>query len=138
MSAYVVVDIEVTDPEGYKEYVKVAPQTVDPAAADANTILKVRRDRICAEWLACQSSTTITDSAGKPRELCYSLGRCDEASGSKSAGSCGNWLDPPLRQQHPLDEADYVGRNITWAGQDYSGYSIPGLCSLDAVNSSPA
>ncbi|MHB8777643.1 MAG: DUF1330 domain-containing protein [Anaerolineales bacterium] len=29
MSAYVVVDIEVTDPEGYKEYVKLAPQTVE-------------------------------------------------------------------------------------------------------------
>lgn len=29
MSAYVVVDIEVTDPEGYKEYVKAAPQTVE-------------------------------------------------------------------------------------------------------------
>ncbi len=28
MSAYVVVDIEVTDPEGYKEYVKLAPPTV--------------------------------------------------------------------------------------------------------------
>ncbi len=28
MSAYVVVDIEVTDPEGYKEYVKLAPATV--------------------------------------------------------------------------------------------------------------
>lgn len=29
MSAYVIVDIEVTDPEGYKEYVKAAPQTVE-------------------------------------------------------------------------------------------------------------
>ncbi len=28
MSAYVVVDIDVTDPEGYKEYVKIAPATV--------------------------------------------------------------------------------------------------------------
>lgn len=28
MSAYVIVDIEVTDPEGYKEYIKVAPETV--------------------------------------------------------------------------------------------------------------
>lgn len=28
MPAYVVVDIEVTDPEGYKEYVKIAPATV--------------------------------------------------------------------------------------------------------------
>lgn len=28
MSAYVIVDIEVTDPEGYKEYVKIAPATV--------------------------------------------------------------------------------------------------------------
>ncbi len=28
MSAYVVVDIEVTDPEGYQEYVKLAPATV--------------------------------------------------------------------------------------------------------------
>ena len=28
MTAYVIVDIEVTDPEGYKEYVKMAPETV--------------------------------------------------------------------------------------------------------------
>ena len=28
MSAYVIVDIEVIDPEGYKEYVKLAPETV--------------------------------------------------------------------------------------------------------------
>ncbi len=28
MPAYVIVDIEVTDPEGYKEYVKAAPATV--------------------------------------------------------------------------------------------------------------
>ena len=28
MSAYVIVDIEVTDPEGYQEYVKLASGTV--------------------------------------------------------------------------------------------------------------
>lgn len=28
MSAYVIVDIEVTDPQGYQEYVKLAPATV--------------------------------------------------------------------------------------------------------------
>ena len=28
MTAYVIVDIEVTDPEGYKEYIKVAPPAV--------------------------------------------------------------------------------------------------------------
>ncbi len=28
MSAYVIVDIDVTDPEGYKEYAKLAPATV--------------------------------------------------------------------------------------------------------------
>ena len=28
MSAYVIVDIEVMDPEGYKEYVKLAPDTL--------------------------------------------------------------------------------------------------------------
>ncbi len=28
MSAYVILDIDVTDPEGYKEYVKLAPATV--------------------------------------------------------------------------------------------------------------
>ncbi len=28
MSAYVIVDIDVTDPEGYKEYVRLAPDTV--------------------------------------------------------------------------------------------------------------
>jgi len=29
MTAYVIVDIEVTDPEGYKEYVKLAPEAVN-------------------------------------------------------------------------------------------------------------
>ena len=28
MTAYVIVDIEVTDPEGYKEYIKLAPTAV--------------------------------------------------------------------------------------------------------------
>ncbi len=28
MTAYVIMDIEVTDPEGYKEYVKLAPEAV--------------------------------------------------------------------------------------------------------------
>ena len=28
MAAYVIVDIEVTDPEGYKEYAKLAPEAV--------------------------------------------------------------------------------------------------------------
>ena len=28
MTAYVIIDIEVTDPEGYKEYVKMAPEVV--------------------------------------------------------------------------------------------------------------
>ena len=28
MTAYVIVDIEVSDPEGYKEYVKLAPEAV--------------------------------------------------------------------------------------------------------------
>ncbi len=28
MSAYVIVDIDVNDPEGYKQYVQVAPETV--------------------------------------------------------------------------------------------------------------
>jgi uncharacterized protein (DUF1330 family) len=29
MTAYVIVDIEVTDPEGYKEYAKLAPEAVN-------------------------------------------------------------------------------------------------------------
>jgi uncharacterized protein (DUF1330 family) len=28
MSAYIILDIEVTDPEGYKEYIKLGPPTV--------------------------------------------------------------------------------------------------------------
>ncbi len=29
MSAYVIVDIDVTDPEGYKEYVRLAPASIE-------------------------------------------------------------------------------------------------------------
>ncbi len=99
-----------------------APVSADPN--DSNTILKVARDRVCGEWLSCQSESTQFVN-GKTSSVCYALGRCNEW-GAAGVGKCGNWLNPEPNPQ-PLNTVSYQARGTDWSSQEYSGYSIPNL-----------
>jgi len=114
---------------------------VPPASAgttDTNIIMKVRRDRVCGEWLSCMSESTRF--IGKsPRNICYALGRCDRW-GSEETGKCGNWLTPSATPQ-VLNESVYRERRtggadatkFDWGDKEYSGYSIPGIYPIDVL-----
>ncbi|MFA6391707.1 MAG: PA14 domain-containing protein [Patescibacteria group bacterium] len=87
--------------------------TAESPSLDSNTVLKVKRDRVCEEWLYCKTSfevddETDTDGDGKTKEdVCFEIGLCDEAG---SNGSCASTIDTaPVNvtgdtPAYPLDE----------------------------------
>jgi len=96
---------------------KCTPSTVK----DANTILKVTRDRECGEWLACKTSYSAYDPITKKSKLvCAELGLCDKAG---SSNTCANFISNS--DGGKILTADYYSqRETSWKGGDYSGYSL--------------
>lgn len=108
------------------KYSSVNTDTPGSSDYDSNIILKVDRNRQCSEWLACKSSMTVWGSDNRPREVCQELGVCRELG---PAGQCVKWVDSTLAASgaNPLpilNEAYYVGRDVSWYGEEYSGYSL--------------
>ncbi|MDO8499245.1 MAG: hypothetical protein Q7S66_01125 [bacterium] len=119
-------------------------QPVGVAFNDANTIVKVTRDRECAEWGYCQSYSTVIDpSTGQKTFKCDNLGLCSESGASRFANSLGNCLvdvsaTTDSRGQ-PLDLESYFKRDISWRGREFSGFSVfnsYNLVDLTALRSS--
>src|SRR3989339_847871 len=95
---------------------------------NTNLIFKVRKDRVCGEWLSCKTSNTIWDSyTNKKREICEGVGLCNKVAEGNQAVTCGQWIDDNLENDTPqiLDLKQYTSRDTGWSGQEYSGYSIP-------------
>jgi hypothetical protein len=102
----------------------VAPES-QTGPFDSNLILKVNRDRTCAEWLACRSSIPQRDpGTGGPVNLCYQYAACE---GTTNGADCVNWVDRSKivpGAENRLTEANYISRNTRWDGVEYSGYSL--------------
>ncbi len=99
---------------------------------DANTVLKVRRDRVCGEWLSCIGSRVVWDpTTGSPRQECEFVGRCDKLIGSGESSSCGHLI----YQAEPrvLTESLYQDRDVSWSGMDYSGYSLYNMYPVERL-----
>lgn len=112
-----------------KDFALVAPSST--AANDSNAILKVSKDRECGEWLQCRSSHRVWDAAaGKYKEVCDALGRCNQAASANSAAgsditNCANWVDGTHElANNLLTDGAYRNRATSWEGMDFSGYSI--------------
>ncbi|MEK7073331.1 MAG: hypothetical protein AAB974_02745, partial [Patescibacteria group bacterium] len=102
---------------------------------DANVVLNVTRDRVCGEWLACQSSTPVWDpSRNRFIEICDAIGRCNEYQRNGDSTQCVSWVN---REPEILTEDTYTERNVSYAGLDYSGYSIPHLFDVESLRQIP-
>lgn len=94
---------------------------------DANIILKVTRDRVCSEWLECNSEEIVNDPAtGRQTSRCLGLGTCTHKG---TDGRCDSWSSLG-DSSGELSVAKYTGRVVDSSGNDYAGYSIPGLPSV--------
>lgn len=101
---------------------------------DSNMKLRVLRDRECGEWLSCRSSVSVWDpEASEYKNVCTNLGLCNQYSTSVESGECVNFIE----SEHSgdiLTEAQYVSRDVSWEGMDYSGYSIPNYYPIDEIS----
>jgi hypothetical protein len=92
---------------------------------DTNIILKVDRDRECAEWLSCRGSLPVPDenSANGFRDACYALQLCDQGSSTTCTHPVYASSTPYLTEK--LTYENYVKRDVSWTeGKEFSGYSI--------------
>ena len=89
------------DGKGYKELVFDADATIDDNVGvtpksgnkkNANALIKVRPDRVCNEWLACNSY--IQDKQGN--QVCYGIGLCDSLD---DKGDCNSFAAAPKANQ---------------------------------------
>ena len=96
------------------------------AGNDANILLKVTRDRVCSEWLECNTDQTTVDPAtGRDTTRCLSLGSCLKKGAD---GRCVQWGQVEtdlLKQKMALTNVLYSSRNVNSSGSDFSGFSIP-------------
>jgi len=101
--------------------------------SDANVLLKVNVDRDCAQWLGCQSSETVFDSAtSKYKEICTNVALCDQATDKPGDIFCANYVDRAATSTEAVmqrgkffDIGSYVDRPVGLGEKDYSGYAIP-------------
>jgi hypothetical protein len=107
----------------------------DRMPSDVNTLLKVTRDKQCAEWLTCGASLKSLDSdTGQIQDACVSLIACDELSSDK-AGVCAHpFMHGKDAQPLTLEYYHQMRAKSGWADLDYSAYSIPGLYPLDSLS----
>jgi len=89
---------------------------------DANTIVKVRRDRECRRWLECGDFIRVTDANGGKKDLCTSRYLCEEMD--ESSGVCTK----------PVEFEDFERVNQTYTMpsfadkiKNYSGMTVTGL-----------
>ena len=90
---------------------------------DTNTVLKVRQDRECAEWLECdQYSLPIYDSVkGRWTARCAGIDTCQNNMRIGDNYVCTDFKEVP---KEILTADEYASRDTSWRGLEYSGYSI--------------
>jgi len=96
----------------------------DSFVNNGNTVVKVQRDRTCAEWLTPADQEVVYDSSGKALNTTFNLLSCQYMS----SGECSK-LAPALPPQY-LDYRLYALRGFGWNTLDYSGYSLANRYSL--------
>ncbi|HLD18160.1 MAG TPA: hypothetical protein VJB99_03760, partial [Patescibacteria group bacterium] len=101
-------------------------ETVDSAYAfqnDTNRILRISRDRTCAEWLACDSLQHAWDETrANWRTVCESVQTCNAYATSSENGFCSSWVE---KEPVILNASVYSARDVSWYGLESSGYAIP-------------
>jgi hypothetical protein len=69
-------------------------------ACDTNAVLKVQKDRICSQWIACETAEVVTDASGSQKYSCFSLQPCEEMN---EEGRCTSWVSKPVYEDLNVD-----------------------------------
>ncbi|MFB6181565.1 MAG: hypothetical protein ABEJ24_01575, partial [Candidatus Magasanikbacteria bacterium] len=134
---------------------KYAP--VDPATTgklDADMIFKVERDRQCKQWWSCTAQKSIYQN-GSRQSVCTEYSLCNKASEGGdcltpiSSGGTGYCSETPGQScvsddvcpsnncifPEPLTTQNYVERDTSFYGTEYSGGSVLNLYNINQLKS---
>jgi hypothetical protein len=104
---------------------------VNPLPGDnSNILVKVAKDRQCAEWLSCKSSTAVFDpNTASYKVICDALDSCIGYGDNNNITQCAEWGSntdtTPLTFEEYQSRATGVNDHLQWSDQDYLGYSTP-------------
>jgi hypothetical protein len=82
--------------------------------------------------LSCSDAQTTWDERTSSYvNICGDIGLCTQYSGAGDASFCSAWKenDPAV----VLETDVYSERDVSWYGEDYSGYAIPNLLPVDKL-----
>ncbi len=100
------------------------------SACEANTLVKVRPDRSCGEWLYCETLSQSENAQGVVENQCYGIGLCNELDeNGKCTGVVQRESAPSNELNNPADIADLTGYSLpgyNWGG----GESVAGYVPL--------
>lgn len=65
-------------------------------ACDTNTVLKVKKDRVCGEWLGCLTAQVTQTEGGDASTQCFEISHCEELDEN---GTCKRWVPKPAYDQ---------------------------------------
>lgn len=107
-------------------YTSGGPQRIAVNPNDSNTLIQVRRDRVCGEWLTCSGTTSTFDpQTGRQKVLCNTVTSCRQyAKVGQATAQCTDSNFTPETSRQILNKDLYVSRDVTFKGMDYSGDSI--------------
>ncbi|KKU73948.1 MAG: hypothetical protein UX98_C0003G0023 [Parcubacteria group bacterium GW2011_GWA2_47_26] len=107
---------------------------------DTNIVLRVLRDRECAEWFQCASAQWVWDptvsSGGGFRAVCALVARCDELNPTRALPSgsivqCGSWSPNPVLTQAPnVSQATCEVINGAWLSRPTTAGQLEYYCDL--------
>lgn len=99
---------------------------------DVNSVLKVNRDRSCAEWLSCSSTTTQWDeNTASFVTTCNDIALCTGYDAASGSTFCSDWdFDKP---EVIYDTEWYASRDTSWYGNEYSGMAIPNIFPVQSL-----
>lgn len=109
--------------------------SIDPSCdLDANKLIKVSKDRQCAEWLACKSSSAVLDPDSQEYKIiCDQLDTCLEYKYNSDSNTtkCKKWAtldEDPRALTYDVYQSRTSGPRgfLQWDDKEYTGYSIPG------------
>ena len=104
----------------------------------SNVLVKVSKDRQCAEWLSCKSAAaSMNEDTGEYSIICDKLGVCDEYDSENNITKCSNWktdeellaLETNIYQSRTTGPAGH----LNWEDLDYTGMSVPNLLPIDSL-----
>ncbi len=98
---------------------------------DADVILKVRKDRVCDEWLYCTASIVAYDDKNNREDRCFSVGACNRLDAS---GRCNSFPRPLLENGDSGDVIEIVGNQV-YRASDYpdNQYTVDDLAIMTGM-----